>query len=258
MTGTGAYPASDTSNANFTVVDVPWVAVANTVLFFVADDAVGASNVTAQSDRKGGTTLTDAGSPFLTRQGGGRRYGNSSLTTGAALIRTGSLPSSTGSGVLHGMLLSQTLDGLGWFYDFGGQHSDLRVFVDGTNIYLRGLRNGSGTLVRSRPHGGITNGVRHSFGWSASGTSGSATEFFLDGVSLGVHTTLGEQFGVNTTPGGTVANVKTHIGSRDYATGGSGSSVQTRGVFIAGQLTDGKMTAAEHIAVHNYMLTLPI
>jgi hypothetical protein len=247
VTGTGTYGNSDTSNANFTVVDLPWVNISTTLLFFVADDATGTTNVTSQTDRKGNGTLTDGLTPYLTRQGGGRRYGSATALATGALIRTSAGPSGTGgSGVLHGMLLSGLLASLGWFADVGsGFHEGTRCYVTATHILLQGRNSGSGTTTRSCAHGGISNGVRHSFGWSY--LSGETTTFYLDGVAIGTGSSPGNSFG---------AGGKWHIGALEY-TFGTAQNQNAQGAFIAGMVASGIMTAQQHADVHAYMNALP-
>jgi hypothetical protein len=220
----------------------PWIAISSTTLFFVADDAVGATNVTAQLDRAGGSTLTDGGSPFLTRQGGGRRYGASAVA-GAGLSRTGAAAASL---VLYGSPIGSAIDGLGTYNNAGAQHSDMRLYVTSTHVILKGLRHGSGDVTRSFAHGGIVDGTYYCFGASPSTSFG--TDFYLNGVFLGQSLTPGESI----TPTG--LDLRTHIGARSYTTGGAGTSTDARGAFVAGMLASGVVTASEHLAVYQWFL----
>jgi hypothetical protein len=248
---------SDTSNASFTIADVPWVSVPSVQLFFVADDATGTTDITSQSDRAGGSPFTDGGSPFLQRQGGGRRYGRPTATAGAALKRSGTPTATSGSGCIHGMLNGGVLDGLGWFNDFGGQHYATRFFISGGNMILSLFQSGSGSASRLFAHGAISDGVRHTFGWSPAASSPTTnTSFYLDGVLLGSHASPGFSASVFG------AGLFTHIGARAFLTagggGGSPGDTSAQGAFIGGMVATGTMSASHHMLVHQYMAALPV
>ncbi len=247
VTGVYSPSASDTSDGSFSVL-APW-SLFGSQLFFRAQDATGATNVTSQSDLAGGAALTKAGTPWMVRQGGGNRYG---ATSGLAYLQRGGYSRAGGtthfSIVMRAMALnSNGIDGLGvWFDANFNQNCETRLRVSSTHIVFDDRSIVSGPLaLASYAHGGITIGTAYTFGATYSlGT----VRFYLNGAFLG---SVG---GLSGNPA-SIINGKVHIGARD-STSPDVSDVTCTGAFIGGMIAAGgtAMSDSDHAYIHSWFV----
>lgn len=220
----------------------PWIDQPDTSLFFVAVDAVGASTVTAQSDRSGGTTYAGV-SPFLSRIGGGNRYGSTSASAGR--LERSRTVNFTGNKtiILRGQLKSGVLSSLGVLRRDAFNHAAVYLRITSTSIIWRYESNGSGA---SQASFAVANADDVSDTYGATTESG-AIAFYKNGVRLGT-TSFGASQGGSVSSGTRID----FIGAKVYGTSGDYSQENALGAFVGGQIVEGglALTEAAHLNAH--------